>query len=86
MTIELLFTVLGLCVTVLLSIFGVVFKRINTMDNRLRHVPSRQEVERLIDNKQEGLKILQAEIKEDIKEVRLKIDALFDKIVSGPKS
>ena len=66
----LILSVIGLVVSVIMTMFGLVFKRLNSMDSRLREVPSRREVSTEIEVRQEAIKAIQHEIKEDIKEMK----------------
>ena len=48
------------------------------LDSRLRDAPSRLEVERTIESKTEAIKVLQQEIKEDIREMRRQLEKLTE--------
>lgn len=50
------------------------------MDARLRKAPSRAEVSDTIELKQEGLKVLQHELKEDIKDMKRHIEEIRDAV------
>lgn len=58
---------------------GSVEWRMRNMDNLLRKVPSRQEVTTEIQVRQESIKVLQQEIKEDIKEMKQALIKLAEK-------
>ena len=51
--------------------------RLRTMDQRMRNAPSREEMEKMIEIKQEAIKAIQESIKEDIRELNKKIDTLI---------
>ena len=51
--------------------------RMRSMDAKLRCVPSREEVNGTIDIKVDSLKVMQGELKEDIKELKHKVDKLI---------
>jgi len=70
---------LSLNFTLMLTLFGLNTKRISEVDKRLRDAPSREEVDKTIDNKIEVVKVLQQEIKEDIKDLKDEIHRLLDK-------
>ena len=53
--------------------------RLRTMQNKLAETATRKETQELIDLKQEALKALQREIKEDIQRVEQKIDRLIER-------
>lgn len=71
--------VLGLLTTVLGLWLGSIEVRMRGIDGRLREAPSREEVDKTIDNKTESIKVLQQEIKEDIKEMRRSLEKLAEK-------
>jgi hypothetical protein len=48
------------------------------MDSRLRDCPTKREVSSEIRVRQESIKVLQQEIKEDIREVRRQLEKLID--------
>lgn len=52
--------------------------RLRSVDQKLRQVPSRREVNTQIDIKSEAIKVLQQEIKEDVKEIKEKLDRLIE--------
>ena len=76
-------TVIGLVVSIITGIIGVLFRRMNELDRRLRGAPDRDEVKDLIDTKLESVKVLQQEIKEDTKELSRKMDKLIHTINKG---
>lgn len=69
-------TIVGLAITILTTLFGVIFKRLNDMDDRLRQAPTRREVSEEIEVRIETVRVLQKEIKEDIKEIKESIKDL----------
>jgi len=71
--------IIGLIVSVMLALFGIVFRRMNEMDSRLREAPSREEVRELVQDKLAPIDVLQKEIKEDVKSINRKLDKLLDK-------
>ena len=57
---------------------GSVEWRLRNMEQRLRNSPDRHEVNRQIDIKQEATTAVQQELKEDMKEVKQKLDRLIE--------
>lgn len=79
MTTSVLFSGLGLLVTIMLAMFSMVFKRLNTMDERLRNAPSREEMRDHVQDKLEVHSVQLQEIKADLKSVDRKLDKLIDR-------
>lgn len=79
MTTSVLFSGLGLLVTIMLAMFSMVFKRLNTMDERLRKAPSREEMRAHVQDKLEVHSVQLQEIKDDLKDVGHKLDKLIEK-------
>lgn len=77
-----IWAIVGFVTSILSGIFGVIFKRLNDMDKRLREAPSRDEVKDIVDVRLESVKVLQQEIKEDTKELKHKLDRVIEKISS----
>lgn len=67
----------GLLLTVIGGWIGSIEFRMRQINDKLRDVPTREEVGNTIDIKQESIKVLQLEIKEDIKELTKKVDKLI---------
>ena len=76
---SLMISILGMLVSVVLALFGMVFKRINSMDTRLRDAPSRDEVRDLMSDKMEPVNVLQQELKEDVRSINNKLDRLLER-------
>lgn len=57
--------------------------RLRNMSSKLDEKPSRSESAELIDLKLEGQKVLQQELKEDMSEVKSKIDRIYDVLVKN---
>ena len=55
---------------------GSIEYRWRTMSNRIYTMPDKQEVRELIDLKQEVVKAMQIEVKEDISELKQKLDTI----------
>jgi len=70
---------IGLLGGVLSIWFGSFEIRLRNMDEKLRDVPSRKEVSTEIKVRQESIKVLQQEIKEDIRLMRRQLEKLIDK-------
>lgn len=66
--------IVGLISTIVGLWLGSIEMRLKNLDARLREAPSRSEVEKTISNKIEPVKVLQAEIKEDVKYMRARLD------------
>lgn len=73
-------TLLGIAVSIISGAFGMAFKRIGELDRRLREAPDRDEVKDLIDTKLESVKVLQREIREDVRNCEEKIDKILNKL------
>ncbi len=69
----------GLVVAVVGVWLGSMERRMRNLDARVRLSPSRDEVHKTIDLKQEAVKVLQQELKEDLKEINRKLDRLIEK-------
>ncbi len=67
----------GIVTTVLAVWLAGIEVRMRKLDERLRDVPTRQEVSSEIEVRQESVKVLQQEIKEDIKEMRRSLEQLL---------
>lgn len=80
---DLLMPVVGLIVSVMLALFGIVFRRLNMLDARLREAPDREEVRQLVSDKLEPTIVLQKELKEDVKIMDHKLDKLLDRLRSN---
>lgn len=72
-------SVIGLIVSVLMGIIGVIFRRLGMLDARLREAPDRDEVRQLVRDKLEATVLMQKELKEDIKDLSAKIDRLLSR-------
>lgn len=70
---------IGLVVTLVSIWAGSIEIRMRNMDEKLRQVPTRREVSKEIEVRQESVKVLLQELKEDIKQVRHTLDKLADK-------
>lgn len=57
-------------------------RRLDSMDERLRQAPSRDEVEKMIEVRLEPVEVQTLEIKEDIKKLDSKLDKIIDKLIS----
>ena len=57
---------------------GSVEIRIRNVDNKLRDIPTRDEVFQTVDLKQEALKAMQKRIREDIQTINIKVDKLIE--------
>lgn len=68
----------GLISTIVGLWLGSVEWRLRNMDTRMRNAPSREEVEKQIDLKNEALRVMQKEIKEDVRDINKKLDALIN--------
>lgn len=73
-----LFPLVGLLTSINLTVLGILFRRMNMLDERLRQAPSREEVEKTVDTKLEAVKVLQQEIKEDIKYMRHQLEKIAE--------
>ena len=71
---------IGIIGAVLALWLGSIEVRMRNLDARLREAPSRDEVAVEIDIRQEAIKAVQAEIKEDVNRLEHKIDKLLDKL------
>ena len=60
--------------------------RMRSMDARLRDAPSRDEVNEAIEVRQEVVKAMQEEIKDDIKKMEHKLDELLRLLYSNQKN
>lgn len=69
---------LGIVSTVVGLWLGSIEWRFRGMDARMRHAPDREEVERTIDMKQEAQDVMQENLREDIKELKVKLDKLLE--------
>ena len=67
---------LGLLTSIAGIWLGSVEIRMRNLDNKLRDIPSRKEVNENIDIRLESVRVLQQEIKEDIKELKVYIEKL----------
>lgn len=72
------YSLLGIMITILGIWFGSIEMRIRKMDDKLRDVPSKLEVSKEIEVRQEALKVMQQEIKEDIRYMRNQLDKLIE--------
>lgn len=55
---------------------GSIEWRIRNMSQRTMTMPTKREVKELIDLKQEVVKVMQSEVKEDIQELKHKLDSI----------
>ena len=71
--------VIGIITTVLGVWLGSVEVRMKNMQKDLHDVPTRHEVSEEITMRQEALKVMQKEIKEDIHDMKRTLEKLVDK-------
>lgn len=65
-------------VPVILAWLGSFEWRLRNMSNRLNNMATKEEIEKLIDLKQEVLQVIQTETRKDIQVVDAKLDKLID--------
>ena len=70
--------IIGVIVSSVGLIWGSIEVRMRNLDNKLRDVPTRREVSDEIEVRQESLRVLQQEIKEDIREMRRSLEKLTE--------
>ena len=69
---------LGILITVVSVWFASIEFRMRNMDSRLRQTQSKKEISDEIELRQESIKVLQTEIKEDIRNIMQKLDKILD--------
>jgi len=69
----------GISTTIVALWLGSMEIRMRNLDARLRDAPSRTEVSNEIEIRMEAVKMLQQEIKEDIREMKRHLERLADK-------
>lgn len=72
-------SIIGIIVTIALAYAGSIEIRMRKLNEK----PSRREVAELIDLKQEAVKAIQEEIKEDTAEIKKKLDRLEDYLLNN---
>ena len=70
----------GMIATIVSLWLGSLEWRLKNMDARLRAAPSRAEVNSTIDLKQEAIKVMQKELKDDIHDMKRHIEAIRDAV------
>lgn len=71
--------VLGLITTIVSLWLGSIEWRLRNVDEKMSEKPSRDEVEKDINLRLEVVKSIQADIKEDLKDIKHKLDNLLGK-------
>lgn len=69
--------VMGLLASIASIWLGSVEVRMRNLNEKLRDIPTRDEVKESIEIRQEALHVMQREIKEDIKEIKEEIKKLI---------
>lgn len=78
---QILYIVLSIIIPVGLYWVKSVEKRMSDLKDQSAKTPTRNDVYDIIDVKQEGVKTRLNEVKEDCKEIKEKIDHLYDKLI-----
>ena len=72
----------GLIGTLAMAWLARLHRRLDSMDERMRNAPSRDEVKDMIEVRLEPVEVQTLEIKEDIKKLDSKLDKIIDKLIS----
>ena len=74
--------VIGLVTAIAGLWLGSIERRLRALDAKQCDTPSRREVRETIDMKQESVKVLQQEIKEDLADIKDQVERLIDLLIA----